>query len=250
MVSGGFQPELSLWMLAGGSVRWSSERLEAAGHLDHVALAGSALGYKSLQACGQSGKVAVAQLFAEPIHLIEDVEIGASFETPDAPTPMAPAALGTAFLDSGASLVRRPAGGALIAGQALTIGDVTASVALGMIAPSDAAAVAEERGAPGSPLTASSWKPDPHPAAESPPYLKARFGNDPRRLHLVVDGKRQFETGALVYAHIGQREPMAAIGVIVASAEPGGIALLQSSADTDRFIVETMQGPSPARVRS
>jgi len=250
IVSGGFQPELALWMLAGGSVRWSSDRLEAAGHLDHVALAGSALGYKSLQACGQSGKVAVAQLFGEPIHLIEDVEIGASFETPDAPTPMAPATLGTAFLDSGASLVRRPTSGALAGGQALTIGDVTASVALGLIAANDAAAVAEERGAPGGPLVASSWTPVPKPAPEFPPYLAGRFGKDPRRLHLIVDDKCQFEPGALVYSNLGKRDAMTAIGIIVAAAEPGGTAIVQASADTDRFVVETIQGPSPARIKS
>ena len=40
IVSGGFQPELSLWMLAGGGVRWAADRLEADGHLDRVALAG------------------------------------------------------------------------------------------------------------------------------------------------------------------------------------------------------------------
>jgi len=231
-------------------VRWSSERLEAAGRLDHVALAGSALGYKSLQACGQSGKLAVAQLFAEPIHLIEDVEIGASFETPDAPTPMAPAALGTAFLDSGSSLVQRPASGVLAGGQALTIGDVTAAVALGLISANDAAAVAEERGAPGGPLIASTWTPVPKTTSESPPYLSGRFGNDPRRLHLVVDDKRRFEAGALVYDNVGKRDAAAAIGVVVAPAEPGGIALIQSQTETDRFIVETMQGPSPARIKS
>jgi sarcosine oxidase subunit alpha len=252
LVSGGFQPELSLWMLAGGGVRWSADRLEAEGRLDRVVLAGAALGYRSLQACGQSGKVAVAQLFSEPVNLIDDVEIGASFETTDAPTPMAPPALGVAFLDSGESLVQRPASGALTPGQALTIGDVTASVALGMISPADAAAVAEERGAPGDPLTPSSWTPIPQPAAEIPAYLHGRFGSDPRRVHLIVDGKRQFEIGALVYSNAGPRNPSNAVGVIIAGAEPGGIALLDDSAanGNSRFVVETMSGASPARIKS
>ena len=183
--------------------------------------------------------------------LISDVEIGASFETQDAPTPMAPAALGVAFLDGGASLVQRPANGSLIAGQALTIGDVTASVALGMISPSDAAAVAEERGAPGDALTASSWTAVPEAASEAPTWLNGRFGDDPHRLHLVTDNSRRFEAGALVYSNVGERYPLRAIGVIVARAEPGGIALVSRSAleQTDRFIVETMSGPSPARIR-
>ena len=112
IVSGGFQPELSLWMLAGGRVRWVDGRLQAAGQLDHVAIAGSAAGLKTMRACAQSGKSAIARLLGRPAAPVEDVEIGASFETPDDATPIAPAALGPAYLDSGASLVARPATGA------------------------------------------------------------------------------------------------------------------------------------------
>ena len=42
-----------------------------------------------------------------------------------------------------------------------------------------------------------------------------------------------------------------AVGVIVEAAHPGGIALVErSAAGLDRFIVETLAGPSPARIRT
>lgn len=252
IVSGGFQPELSLWMLAGGRVRWVDGRLQASGQLDHLALAGSAAGLRTMRACAQSGKAAIARVLGQPAMPVEDIEIGASFETADDPTPIAPATMGAAFLDSGASLVARPATGGLQVGQALGLGDVTASVDLGLIAPSDAGAVAEERGAPGAPLLASTWTPPPKPAEENPAYLSGRFGPDPRRVHLVVDQKQSFETGALVYPRAAERRPLSAIGVVVATATPGGVALISSEAlsATDRFVVESLAGPFPARIKS
>jgi len=41
-------------------------------------------------------------------------------------------------------------------------------------------------------------------------------------------------------------------GVIIAGKNPGGVALISSAAlaSTDRFVVETLQGPSPARIRN
>jgi sarcosine oxidase subunit alpha len=252
VVAGGFQPELSLWMLAGGRVRWIDGRLQAAGQLDHFALAGSAVGLKTMRACAQSGKAAIARLLGQPAMPVEDIEIGASFETPDDATPIAPPAMGPAFLDAGASLVARPATGGLHTGQALGLGDVTASVDLGLIAPSDAGAVAEERGAPGAPLLASAWSPPAEAAEDSPTYLADRFGSEPKRVHLIVDQKQSFEIGALVYANTAERFPRNAIGVIVAAGTPGGTALMSSEglARSDRFIVETLAGPFPARIKS
>ena len=71
-------------------------------------------------------------------------------------------------------------------------------------------------------------------------------------MHLVVDRLQRFETGALIYPPAVDRRPLNAIGVIVASAEPGGLALISadSVAKSDRFIVETLAGPSPARLKS
>jgi hypothetical protein len=134
----------------------------------------------------------------------------------------------------------------------LSLGDVAALVALGEVAPDDAGAIAEERGAPGADLTASGWTPPAPPAASEedlPPYLVKRFGDAPQRLHLIVDGRRRFPVGTLVYANAtAERVPEQAVGVVVEEASPGGIALVGRAARRlDRFIVETATGPSPAR---
>jgi len=250
IVAGAWQPDLALWMLAGCNVRWDRERsaLVATGHLGTVALAGSAAGYRSMLACAESGRVAQAALFGEPHKPVADTEAGTDLETPDSPTPIAPVAAETpSFLSTGTSLATRTPGADT---HAFSLGDVAAAVELGMIVPGDAGAIAEERGAPGGDLTASDWAPPAvAPPAGMPPYLARRFGDEPERLHLIVDRHRRFAIGALVYSNSGKPDPVAAIGVIVEAAEIGGIALIAKAAlaANDRFIVETATGPSPAR---
>jgi hypothetical protein len=249
VVAGSLQPDLTLWMDAGGRVQWNDGRLVAAGQLDHVVLAGAAAGYRSLVACLASGDSATATLFGGVAEPVEDAEIGASFETPESPVDISPVTMGApAFLDSGASLARRQQG-ASARHRELSVGDVAAQVELRIIAAGDAGAVAEEHGAPGGDIMQSSWTPVPNTAEDIPPWLVARLGADHVRAHLIVDGRRRFERGALVYRNSGPREPHDAIGVIVASASPGGIAILAGAhAAVDRFIVEELQLTSPARV--
>lgn len=251
VVGGTWQPDLKLWMQAGGGVRWDAQRgaLVAAGHPPNIAVAGSAAGQLSMLACADSGRAAQAQLFGEAREAIEDSEPGTALETPDATTPHAPAAAeGLSFFSTGATLASR-----LPESQThtLSLGDVAASVELGLVAPGDAGAIAEERGAPGADLVASDWRPAVPATASSelPTYLRHRFGAEPLRLHLKVDDSRAFEIGALVYRNTDPSDPARAVGVIVEAAHPGGIALVErSAAGLDRFIVETLAGPSPARI--
>jgi len=255
IVSGPFQPDLTLWMLAGGGTHWSGGKLLARGGIERIALAGSAAGYRSMSACIASGRSAVAELFGRPREPVEDSEIGAPYETPEAETTIAPVVAGApAFLDAGASLLVRPAPGARPMltrhAQAPSLGDVAASVELGLTLPTDAGAVAEERGAPGGDLAASDWKPAPGTLSTSLPWLAGRFGDDPQTVRLVVDSTRVFARGALVYANTSPADPLLATGVIESEGAPGGTALISRAglAGTDRFIVETLDGPSPARI--
>lgn len=255
IVSGAFQPELSLWMLAGGMVQWSKGRLMHSGALDRVAIAGSAAGWRSHQATIASGRAAQAALFGERAAVPAETELSAVFETPDGATPIAPVSLGATFLDHGATLVKRPAvvtsETSFAPRHALGVGDVAAAVDLGLISPTDAGAVAEERGAPGGDLAATTWAPPPRQAVGGPAFLAGRFGENPERRHLITDVKRSFSAGALVYAPGAQRLPASAIGIIVEAASPGGIALLDATAaqEHDRFVVEMLEGPSPARFK-
>ncbi len=258
IVSGPFYPDLTLWMLAGGGTQWHAGRLQARGQVEHVALAGAAAGYRSLAACTASGRAAQAALFGAPPDDIEDIEIGTPYETPEAPAMLGPVVPGhAAFFDGGTSLIVRPDPTLkpllTTHAQAPSLGDVAASVDLGLTSPNDAGAVAEERGATGGDLNAASWSPPSAPlATDTPQWLASRFPEG-RRVHLIVDGKRRFERGALVYANTSPPDPAGAIGVIVADPAPGmagGIALISGKAlaRIDRFIVETLEGPSPARI--
>jgi sarcosine oxidase subunit alpha len=257
ILSGPFQPDLTLWMLAGGGTFWADGKLIARDNVEHVALAGSAAGYRSMSACAASGRGVVAELFGATRVPVEDAEIGAPYETPETPTTVAPIVPGSpAFLDAGASLIVRPDPAAKpIAtkhAQAPSLCDVAASVELGLTLPADAGAVAEERGAPGGDLAASDWKPKAPETTEAAAWLTGRFGGDTQSVHLIVDSKRKFERGALVYDNTSPADPILAIGVIEGDAgdKPGGLALVSSKAlrGTDRFIVETLDGPSPARL--
>jgi hypothetical protein len=193
--------------------------------------------------------MAAATLFGATAEPIEDAEPGTHLETLPAPTPHAPeSATSPSFFSTGVSLEGRPARPHT---PHLALGDVAAAVELGVMAADDAGAIAEERGAPGDVLVASKWRPSAEaPASGILAYLAHRFGDDPRRLHLIVDHRRTFEIGALVYSNATKPDPARAIGVIVETAPVGGIALIAKSAfkkKNMRLIVETEAGPSPAR---
>jgi sarcosine oxidase subunit alpha len=261
IVSGPAYPELGLWMLAGGATRWSDGRLVAYGHVEHVALAGAANGHRSLAACLASGRATAAELFGASARVIDDHEIGAPYETPEAATSIGPITAGLpAFFDAGSSLIARadPLSKPLLTthAQAPSLGDVAASVDLGLTSSSDAGAVAEERGAPGGDLVAAEWRPAAGAEGDGvPSWLAGRFGVTPAQVHLIVDGKRRFARGALVYTNTSLPDPARAVGVIIGDAWPdsaGGIALITSAVlkHHDRFIVETLDGPSPARIQN
>jgi sarcosine oxidase subunit alpha len=257
IVGGAFQPDLRLWMLAGGGTQWGQDRLMSRGELDNIALVGAAAGYRTMKACIESGRIAVKRVVSDgpPIN---DVEPGSDLETGDGPTPLAPATPGhPAFYDSGPSLICRVAEGARETrtriAHAPAIGDVAASVELGVTLPADAGALAEERGAPGADLVASDWTPPTRERDPVPRWLTGRFGAEPVRLHLVMDSAHKFEPGALVYANTCASDPRRAIGVIIDAPpddQPGGMALMSSdgAAKCDRFIVEELDGPRPARL--
>jgi hypothetical protein len=192
---------------------------------------------------------------------IDDTGIDARFEMPDAPTPISPPLPGRAYLDGGSSLIVRPGveGGtaerfsALNEARALGLGDVAAAVQLQLIEPADAGIIADERGAAGGEIRAADWTPLDTPAPAIPDWLDGRFGSKPILAVLIVDSRRRFEIGALVYANTSEPKPSLALGVIVGpdpTGGPGGLALLSSEQlqTVDRFIVRTERGPAPARI--
>jgi sarcosine oxidase subunit alpha len=248
---GGWQPELTLWHMAGGESRWNaaSGRIEP-GSIgpDGVALAGSAGGYLSRRGCLASGAHAVDLLLGRPQKPVDDPAIDPIYETPDAPasiasaddTPGAPT-----FLDAGRRHIERPVpqqspwpswlpfrpkppGWSLAdTPQPLDVADIAAGVQLGAIPASSAGIVAQERVAMvaiAAPEAPPAEQLGPLPLA--PDYLIGRFGSGAQAWVIAPSEARTLEPGALIYRDADETDPLAAIGVVLRVREGATIALI------------------------
>jgi len=279
IVSGGSQPDLMLWHMAGGSSRWitASNRLEAEGPLPGIVLAGGAAGFQNAAACIASGEAAAARLFGRSALHVADPQIDPVYESPDDPTPVGifdREAEVSAYLDGGVSLAARPRpaqrwqrllgrGGGQRWGldeqaRPLGVADVAAGVQLGLIPPDDAAIVAQERCVtPGDIVDAGRL---PAPVADSagvvpagpPAYLTGRFGPKPSIWLVEPHDGRSFEPGCLVYANADPADPLAAIGVVFAPAPEGrngGLAVMvRTAAEGDTPVVRDVSGQNSVRL--
>ncbi|MFC3704598.1 FAD-dependent oxidoreductase [Devosia honganensis] len=255
LVCGGWQPDLTLWHVAGGHSRWhdARHRLEPSGALDGVALAGSAAGWFTRRGCIQSGADAVDLLLGRPRKPVDDPRIDPLYETPDAPVHIAPPRPQSpaAYLDAGAQLLprpeppqgrwralfrKRPTGLASLseAPQPLAICEVAAGVGLGLIPPEAAGVVAQERVALvplARPAPGYDAIDETRPAPEAvPPFLAGRFGPGARVVRLVPAEERLFEPGSLIYRSSDVDQPLLAIGVVLRPAGAAATALVAGAA--------------------
>jgi len=233
VAGGGLQPDLALWLQAGGATQWDGSRLGATGTLPTIALAGSAAGYRGITACMLSGKAAATGKPAD----IDDPDIDAIFETPDAATPIAPTVDPRlpAFLDRSTSFAIRPADPESFAHPAgLGLGDLAAAVQLGAIPAASAGQVAAERGVAGADIIDTGWRvPAAATSAELPAYLIGRFGAKPQLCVLTSADARFFERGSLIFTGPAITDPNQAVGCIVAPSPNrgvGGLALIEREA--------------------
>ncbi len=270
VVCGGWQPALRLWHMAGGRSRWvaTANRMEPLGKVEGVEVVGAAAGWRSSTACLESAAAGVAILLGRRPESFEDRLIDPVFETPDDPTPIAPAESGTgiAYLDAGQSLAERSAGGKpkgirgwfsrpesaerfLAQSRALTVGDIAAAVQLGAIAPADAGTIAQERCVPAGEIAPIA---EVHPAGplatplDAPPwpaYLAGRFGVEPKVWRLEAKDKRTFETGCLVFTDADKTDPLTAAGVVLNTEREGATALIGGDRKTgDALFVRDLSG--------
>jgi sarcosine oxidase subunit alpha len=242
VAGGALQPDLSLWLHAGGPTAWDGTRLSASGELPGVVLAGSAAGYRGIAACIASGKTAATAKSAA----IADPDIEAIYETPDAATPIAPSVDPRlpAFLDRGATFAARPADPeAFTHPSAIGLGELAAAVQLGAIPAASAGQVAAERGIAGADIVDTGWRvPAAVASTELPAFLTGRFGPKPQLCVITSADARYFERGCLVFLGSAIQDPTQAIGVIVGPAPNrgvGGLALIErdaSKGDTRLFV--------------
>lgn len=246
---GGWQPDLTLWHMAGGESAWNAAhaRLEPRNGPPGIALAGSAAGWFTRRACLASGDDAVDALLGRERHPIDDPLIDPLYETPDGPAPIGdlPEADGPpAFLAAGQHYLERPrpvrsrwpgwlpfaprqAGWSLAdTPQPLALADIVSGVQLGAIPASSAGIVAQERVAMVG-ITDVDHGTAERPTAPlplPPPYLAGRFAG--AELWVVKpDEKRALEPGTLIHADADTTDPLHAIGVVVRNINGTAIAL-------------------------
>lgn len=274
IVCGGWQPDLTLWHIAGGASVWNHERhrLEPAGQIEGIILAGSAAGYLTRRGCIASGVDAVNALLGRQRKPVDDHVIDPIYESPDAPTAIAPPRDGApAYLDSGAEFLTRPqpapktflglfkrkkAGLTALseAPQPLAINDVAAGVNLGLIPPEAAGVVAHERVALVALGAPAETKPDteetPPAPTDVPPYLNGRFGPDAVVARIALAEQRRLEAGALIFDSPDADGPFAAVGVILRPHENGAMALLAPAvaAQGCKVSIRDQGQPVPGRV--
>ena len=279
IVSGGWQPDLGLWHVAGGESRWRAEtgRLEASAEVPGVMLAGAAAGYRSNRACLQSGAAAVAKLFLGFEPDVEDLRIDPTYESSDDLTAIAAfdaAASGHSYLDGGFSLTTRPSAAppkrlSLWPGarkerwpladqaRALSVNDVASGVQLKAIPEDDAGIVAQERCVIAGDLIDSGRLRSPtlpaSPAKQIPPYLEGRFGPNAALWTIAADDARSFETGLLVYSNSDKSSPLEAIGVVLGAApgsREGALILIGAGAAKagEQVFVKDISRPVPVKL--
>jgi sarcosine oxidase subunit alpha len=252
VVCGGWQPDLTLWHMAGGQSRWDEKRsrLEPAGVIPGLALAGSAAGYFTRRACIASGREAVSRLLGRKTKGFDDPVIDPFYETPDALVAH-PGSEGEtqnpAYLDAGETLLARPVDAPprwrdrfrsrparavrLLseAPQPLSIGAICAGVGLGLIPPASAGVVAQERVAHVPIGTPSVAPPVPPPNAGIPAYLVGRFGPGQALVSLRHDLSWRIDSGVLIYGDFDEVDPRRAVGVVVRHDASGTKALVAAS---------------------
>lgn len=251
---GGWQPDLTLWHMAGGESAWNAvaARLDARSGPPGIALAGTAAGWFSSGACMASGADAVDLLLDRPRRPMEDRLIDPIYETPDAPAPIGDEpdeAMPAAYLDSGwrhierprrqvsrwpawLPFMPRPPGWSLAATpRPLDIAEIAAGVQLGAIPPASAGIVAQERVAM---VVIDSEENDGEtpavpPLPLPPAYLAGRYAAAALWL-IAPDESRLLEIGTLIFADADQTDPLQAIGVVVRIVDGKAVALAAGTA--------------------
>ncbi|WP_421950874.1 FAD-dependent oxidoreductase [Pelagibacterium sp.] len=246
IVSGGWQPDLDLWLKASGTVKWNGaiQALVADGSLGGIVLAGSVAGYLSLAGCIAHGGAALETALDGKERPVDDPRIDPVFDTPDGPmlatSPAQPNAA-AAFVAPGASgMLAAPAArgwprfpgpqqdrtGASLAGP-LNVLDVVGEIVAQRLDPALAPALCAERCVLPRALEKSA---DPAPfsahiADDIPLFLEHRFGAGQKQWFLNAGQQRHFDPGCLVFANTDHRSPLDAIGVVLAD-EGGKIRVL------------------------
>lgn len=262
IVAAARQPDLDLWVRAGGGIGWDAEHLAPSGTLDGVVLAGSVAGYRSLAGCADHGRAALDGKEQS----VPDPQIDPIFETPDGRLTVShPQARNAApaFLAAGATrrLATPPARGwgrliDLAADRmepwgALSLSEITGEIVAGRLDPAFAANLCAERCV--LPRLVAPTEPEPqvhHHASEGlPTYLEHRFGSGQSQWTLAPGEARRFDPGCLIFANTDHHAPLDAIGVVLADQSGTLRALLDAQGMKPGDVVYVRDGMNAVPVR-
>lgn len=269
IVAGGWQPDIALWLLAGGTTAWDAGRgqLIGQGNVERVALAGSMTGIAGTNGCIESGTVSIGQLHDGRQRAIADPRIDEIHESRDGEFSVrAPASRGLppAWLAPSrrAALPEPPARGiaAFVLRQsghatdirATDLPDIAGAIAGGVLDPAQASSYSAQWHLVPRAFKASALPADPLPDESGlPGYLEGRFGFSQARWSFVPEGGRAFEPGCLIFINTDETHPGNAIGAIVSGAETECIALMARTEFGVGDIVYVRDGATatPARLR-
>lgn len=251
VISAGLQPDLTLWLQAGGGVAWDAQRqiLMPSRREAGIALAGASAGFRTLEGAIVSGANAARLLLKQKLTRIEEKFIDEAFESPDGVWPVslpAPRDGLPGYYDTGASLATIPlaaeprslvkrlfaAGDETIPQEAIALSIVAAAakVASGEYEPQSVPVAAAERIVESRTLRHESlgFAMRPLPAAELAPdedgwtlpaFLEGRFGAKPGLYLLKPGDDREVEPGRLIFLSSDLKRPEDAIGVALGAAK-------------------------------
>ncbi|VAW21569.1 hypothetical protein MNBD_ALPHA11-579, partial [hydrothermal vent metagenome] len=245
IVCGGWQPNLNMWLKAGGEIQWNEQfqQLRAAGELKNIKLAGACSGAQSMSECVVSGENAVLMLQGQTNHKSsyftrntehesEDGRLQISGEIPDMPAK---------FLEIGASFLqpekidtkktwqksiptsqKLPYG---ISGKNIEygLGDLAAKIVLNEVPEEYGALLTQERCNVFTILDKSTAIEYGDGDSDNnkittcivPNYLANRFGAHGEIVELDIGEARNLEIGCLIYSNQDNLTVKQAIGTII-----------------------------------
>jgi sarcosine oxidase subunit alpha len=252
VISGNWQPNLSLWVMCGGQVIWSCEQNQFMPYGDVVGIgvAGGAAGWETRSACEDSGIAAVDRLAKRKPRCVREQAVDRRHESEDGPTPIgltgSPNGPAAYFADGAGFVCREqvsqgirrkfsPINAPSIdqlddVTQSLDITEIASAVQLGLISAVRAQGMVHER-IPKRAFAQANLEPADLPAPDDlPDYLHARYP-DAKLWQVAPLEPRQLPVGGLIYASQDNTNPLQAQGVIISAEANSALALCTGKKD-------------------
>jgi len=243
IVCGGWQPNLNMWLKAGGEIQWSDQfqQLRSTGEPGNIKLAGACSGAQSMSECVASGENAAMMLQGKSNHKSsyftkntehesEDGRLQISGEIPDMPAKFLE--IGSSFLQPEKIDTKKKWQKTISPNQKFYhgfsrknieygLGDLTTKITLNEVPKEYAGLFALERCNifeildKSTVVEYSSGDNNEKTICVVPNYLTARFGEHAKIVELKIGETRNLEIGCLIYSNQDDLTTKHAIGTVI-----------------------------------